>query len=211
MKQFSWLIYILPLLLFASVDVNGQVNLDSAYNEQVQEYDYSDEQYVPEEESEPRQQPNLEIVAFWMKILKTLVIIALIALVFFLIWRYQRRSDNKSVESLKTATNVEEAEQDLLNVSLDALIAEAEKSTDFRLLVHLQFLELLRSLHQKNRIAWTPYKTNGQYLLEIDEDHVRTEYAHIVVIFDRVWYGHKPIDQTGYNAWNDRVNRLKSS
>ncbi|KAB2814378.1 DUF4129 domain-containing protein [Phaeocystidibacter luteus] len=187
-----------------------------AYDELREDYDYSDIEPKPEREERQRPIEELEVdppTSSWFTRnawLSTALAVLVILVVVYLIWLYQQRMDNAKVSELKAATSVEHAEQDLLNVSLDELLEEASAEQDLRMLVHLNFLELLRSLHNQNHISWEPYKTNGQYLLEIVNDTVRQGYAETVVVFDRVWYGHKPINSVGFDQWMNRVKSLQN-
>lgn len=142
----------------------------------------------------------------------TFIIILLVILaVAYIIYRLRLNPNMRNEQvRLESATTIQEAEADLLKVSLDDLIANAEQSGDFRMLVHLHYLELLRALHHQNHIAWEAYKTNGQYTYEIQILELRKEYAQLTVFFDRVWYGYKEIDQQNYQLWLERVNAIRS-
>lgn len=224
MKRSSFLLFLLlSLQMFSSPK-----GLDSTYYaEQLEEYDYSEEESHLQEDTalgKVQFHPIDELMDedFDTSVLTqgqndsdgvfmTIAIIVLVlGIIGYLIWRFQNADGNMATKELTAATSVEHAEKDLLNVSLDDLIRNAERSEDYRLLVHLHFLELLRSLHDAKHISWVPFKTNGQYLYEISDTSVRDQYFDIVVVFDRVWYGYKEINATNYNNWFNRVNRLKS-
>ncbi|GGH74248.1 hypothetical protein [Phaeocystidibacter marisrubri] len=224
MKRSSFLLFLLlSFQLFSS-----NTGLDSSfYAQQLEEYDYSKEiSDLPEDTTVGRAQfhpiDELKEEDFESQTLTqgedessglftTLLIIVLVfGIIGYLIWRYQNSGKNLATKELQAATSVEHAEKDLLNVSLDDLIRNAERSEDYRLLVHLHFLELLRALHEAKHISWVPYKTNGQYLYEISDAEVRRQYFDIVVVFDRVWYGYKEINAANFDIWFNRVNRLKS-
>lgn len=221
MKRFN-LILIFSLFSLSVVQAQG---LDTAvYNELREEYDYSDQE-PPEEKFQPdttQTQPGEinptieeeEESSSWLSEQKIgtsiLTLLAIGALIYF-IFRLQNRLDNRKVSKLKAATSLEEAEENLLEVHLDGLIADAEKSEDFRMMLHLQFLELLRELHHQELITWKPHKTNGQYTLEIELIESKTLYRKIILTFDRVWYGHKAINKPIFDEWLQLVNKMKQS
>ncbi|NVK26483.1 MAG: DUF4129 domain-containing protein [Flavobacteriia bacterium] len=214
MKLYKYL-FILLLITISSSAIHAQQSLSKEdYEELREDYDYSDVEPKPEREplgTEPIDIDPPKVGWFTENLwLSTVLAVLVIALVIYLIWSYQKRLDNAKVKELTAATSVEHAEQDLLNVSLDDLLEEAQVNKDLRMMVHLNFLELLRSLHKQNHITWEPYKTNGQYLLEITHEGVRQGYAETVVVFDRVWYGHKPINSVGYELWLNRVKSLQN-
>lgn len=221
MKRFS-LTIVFTILVCSATLAQG---LDSAaYTQMKEDFDYSD-QDPPEEEfkqpenvepgsyTPPQDVEPEEPEASWLsqqQLLTSIFTLLGIGIIIFVIIRLQGRLDNRRVDKLKAATSLEEAEENLLEVHLDDLISRAEKDGDYRLMLHLQFLELLRELHHKEVIQWRPHKTNGQYALEIEPTELKSLYQKSVVTFDRVWYGHKAIDQLIYEDWLQTVDKMRS-
>lgn len=220
MKRFNIILQLCLLLHLPAIGVTW----DSAYyKEAISEYDYSEDsreissdsiispvefKSINELEEHDWSLPEKELKEEsdgWG--LTVGIIAGVLLLIGFLMWRYQNAQANLKTVELEAATSVEHAEKDLLNVSLDNLIENAEKSEDLRALIHLHFLQLLRALHIQNKINWVPYKTNGQYLYEIESDEIRQSYFEIVSVFDRVWYGYKHIDTENYTKWLNEVNK----
>lgn len=213
------------ILLSTSVFLNvnaqhGGLNSET-YESRLDQYNYSDETPEPvkeENKTEPVSKPSgpaepeTRSSGSWINnygmIFTTLAVLLIIAGVVLFIVYYQRGLDRKKVKKMTAATSIEHAEKELLDVSLDNLIDQAHSARDLRLLVHLYFLELLQVLHSKEHIIWTPYKTNGQYVLEISDKEVRGQYASVTVVFDRVWYGHKVISGNEFEVWKSNVEEL---
>lgn len=217
MSRSSFKIFWISLLTFTSMlGFSQSASLsDSLYRERVSEYDYSDEKREKSESKvEPKKEVNKNAPADYSFLKSTLsviiMVLILVIITAIIIYQVQRTNYKKKVTELKAASSIEHAEQELLDVSLDELIEEATVKKDLRMQVHLQFLELLRSLHHNGHIRWEPYKTNGQYYHEISKKSVRTTYAEVTRLFDRVWYGHKTIDQSGFEAWMIQLNKIKS-
>lgn len=219
MKLFRIVIY--TLFLSSSV-VSYADDLDTAlYHELQEDYDYSDqeppekpfekpEQHTPDYTPSAAQEPEEELSWLGKSQVLTYVLTAIgLVVLIIVIVRIQGKMDNKRVAKLKAATSLEEAEENLLEVHLDDLIKDASKAKDFRMMMHLQFLELLRALHHQDVLSWQPYKTNGQYALEIKDMNRRALYRKVTVTFDRVWYGHKPINETLYSSWFEWVTELR--
>lgn len=139
------------------------------------------------------------------------IIVVLILIVIFVVYILQHKRDNASTRELVAATSVHHAQNELLDVSLDELIVEAEKHSDLRLLVHLNYLELLKFLHHKGEIAWEAYKTNGQFATEVKDPSLKFQFIALTLQFDRVWYGHKPLNSSEYHAWKSSIDKILSA
>lgn len=221
MKRFS-LTIVFSILVCSATLAQG---LDSAaYTQMKEDFDYSDQDPPEEKFKQPKNVDNGEYTppqnvepeepeSSWLsqqQLLTSILTLLGIGVIIFVIIRLQGRLDNRRVDKLKAATSLEEAEENLLEVHLDDLISRAEKDGDYRLMLHLQFLELLRELHHKEAIQWRPHKTNGQYALEIEATELKALYLKTVVTFDRVWYGHKAIDKLIFEDWLQTVEKMRS-
>lgn len=182
------------------------------YNSLRRGYEYSTEPEAPaeEEEDKPNRQErepreNKEFTPFLPDWIAVTLAAGFVVVVIVLIYRNQTRTSSAKMEDLELATSVEQAEEDLLNVSLVQLKEEAQASNDLRMLVHLNFLELLQYLHKNEHIHWETYKTNGQYAVEISSPELRGKYMVAAAFFDRVWYGHKQINTTQFATWQQSV------
>jgi archaellum biogenesis ATPase FlaH len=80
-------------------------------------------------------------------------------------------------------------------INFEKLIHDAIGKKQFRLAVRLSYLLLLKELSIKDLIAWSPEKTNYEYLKEIKSNDIRDQFAQNSLMYEYVWYGDFEIDQ----------------
>lgn len=91
--------------------------------------------------------------------------------------------------------NFSDVDEDISGIDFDGKIRKAVEGRDFRLAVRWLYLKQLFLLHEKNKIAWQPYKTNLDYVNELSASvAIRQPFKDISRIYDYVWYGKYAID-----------------
>ncbi|MBO0324007.1 DUF4129 domain-containing protein [Muricauda sp. CAU 1633] len=108
----------------------------------------------------------------------------------------------------KSIVDIDLSERHIESIDLDALMNDALKIKDYRLAVRYQFLKILKLLSQKSIIDWHFEKTNVDYQREIKEGNLQTEFKKASYLYENIWYGEQPIDETGYTKTSSRFTRL---
>lgn len=99
-------------------------------------------------------------------------------------------------------------EETIEKIDIDALIAEALKTNDYRLAVRYLHLKLLQSLANANLIDWHFEKTNSDYQKELKADHLKKDFAKASYLYDYIWYGEFDIDQAGFDSTQKHFETL---
>lgn len=94
------------------------------------------------------------------------------------------------------------------DISFDELIRKALEACDFRLAVRYMYLRNLKALSDKNYIRWAENKTNYSYQNEIQNKDLRDRFLATTILFDYVWYGEFPIDESSYSLASQKLNEL---
>lgn len=128
-------------------------------------------------------------------LLYVLVFVILIFAVVMLSNGGLRRIFHGAPRSLGEVATVTE---DIREMDLGALIAEAEKNGDLRRAIRLHYLMVLRQLVDRNVLHWSPDHTDQDYMAQIKDAALRARFTHIVLVFQWVWYGHAEVDATRY-------------
>ncbi|WP_397446540.1 hypothetical protein [Polaribacter sp. R77954] len=116
---------------------------------------------------------------------------------------------NKS--SPKTAEKLIYEDEDIHEINLEALLQKAIDNKDFRLAIRYYYLSALKSLSQKQLIDYHKDKTNSEYLFEIENISMRTQFSYLSYVYSYVWYGEFPVDETNFKvAENKYQSFLKS-
>ena len=127
-----------------------------------------------------------------------LYIIAAIVLLFALILLSRgglRRVFHGAPRSLAEVITVEE---DIRELDLAAMIAEAEAGGDLRRAIRLHYLSVLRKLVERGVLHWSPDRTDRDYIAQISDPAQRAHFSKAALLFQWVWYGHASVSPSNY-------------
>ena len=108
----------------------------------------------------------------------------------------------------KTIDGFSYVEENLEQIDFDSLIGKSLKDKNYRLATRYLYLKSLKTLANKQIIDWHYEKTNSDYLNEIKDSNLKTLFKRVSYIYDYVWYGEFPIDETGFNRNKHDFNQL---
>jgi hypothetical protein len=97
--------------------------------------------------------------------------------------------------SLGEVTPVEE---DIRDMDLPAMIAEAEAQGDLRRAIRLHYLLVLRKLVDRGLLEWSPDRTDRDYLAQLSDPDMRQRFAQAARVFQWTWYGRAPLAPERY-------------
>ena len=87
---------------------------------------------------------------------------------------------------------------------------ELARGGDYRTAVRYLYLSALLWLDEREILRYDRALTNREYLERVrDNPALRERLAPVVETFDRVWYGHLPIDAETFAAYQRQVERLR--
>jgi len=112
------------------------------------------------------------------------------------------KTEDKAIEGFSYV------EEHIEKVDFDNLIKQALKDNNYRLATRYMYLKSLKSLANKKVIEWHYEKTNSDYLNEIKDHKLKDLFKRVSYIYDYVWYGEFPIDETRFNKNKDDFNQL---
>lgn len=103
------------------------------------------------------------------------------------------------------------SETDLLNgekeiVGFDKLIRDAISMRDYRLAIRYMYLRNLKLLSDRNYIDWAENKTNYSYQSEIQNKDIRDRFLATTILFDYIWYGEFPIEESDFAIAESKMN-----
>ncbi|HEX3052937.1 MAG TPA: DUF4129 domain-containing protein, partial [Aggregatilineaceae bacterium] len=92
----------------------------------------------------------------------------------------------------------------------DQRAAESRAHADYRAAIRYLYLSSLLSLHERGIIHFDPALTNVEHLQQVmQRPPVYDLLRWVVNVFDRVWYGFVPVDETMVDQFRDHVEQLK--
>jgi hypothetical protein len=165
----------------------------------------------PSIDNKERKKPkfSLPILQFdWKNALLYLGILTLLALAVYLVLRSGIFKEKRLKQTKKSFLLTEEPE-DINELDIDPLLAEALKLKDYRLAVRLQFLALLQRLNNYKHIEWRRDKTNLQYLGQLKSEELRNNFSKICRVYEAVWYGENLLNENTYLAIANYFNGIE--
>jgi len=109
----------------------------------------------------------------------------------------------------KVIINEEELHENIHEINFPESISGFERSGDFRSAIRYQFLFILKKLSDKKLILWNPEKTNKDYVAELKDTQLKSEFSNLSYIFDYVWYGEFTIDEQSYVKFKNQFHSFK--
>lgn len=150
-----------------------------------------------------------------------LLVIVLAALLVLLIWRLRKRPKMSQLEIYETKPAAPDLAQENVSAALlpeDSwltLARELMSKGEFRLALRAFYLASLAHLADRGFVSIATFKSNREYERELTRrahalPNVRELFAVNVAIFDRVWYGEHPIDESLLNGFAANVEKINA-
>ncbi|MDR1517823.1 MAG: hypothetical protein LBS52_07010 [Dysgonamonadaceae bacterium] len=101
-------------------------------------------------------------------------------------------------------TNVE---QHIHEADFPSLLKEAEQAGDTRQSVRLLYLWTLKTFADSKIIAWNADKTNIDYLGEIKDEGLKSDFNYLSYLYNYIWYGEFAIDSKDYQNAREKFRK----
>ncbi len=111
----------------------------------------------------------------------------------------------------EASVTLSEEEHILKNEDIDQLIQKAINEKNYRLAIRYYYLLVLKQLGDRGLIAWEPQKTNDDYIKELKNKELQKPFYHITRLYDYIWYGDFPIDESQYLKAEDQFTTLRKT
>ena len=109
---------------------------------------------------------------------------------------FWRKSSNKKIAVRKLISE----EDDIDASDLEALLQKALQNKDYRLATRYYYLSLLKGLSDQKHIEYHKDKTNSDYLFELKDQKMRSNFSYLSYIYSYVWYGEFPVSKPKFVA-----------
>lgn len=96
--------------------------------------------------------------------------------------------------------NYENLTDNIHAIDFDAAVDEAVSQRNYRLAVRLLYGQTLKRLTDAGRIQYKPDKTNRQYVQELVNSPLQTDFETLTRQFEYVWYGDSPVDEPRFGV-----------
>lgn len=139
---------------------------------------------------------TLSGVEILMKIIAILIILFVVYLIVKVIinkeggWIFGKSASKITVSEL--------SEEDIHSLDFNSLITKAKNEKNYRLTTRYYYLWLLKSFTDKKIIEWDIEKTNGDYINEISNATLKSEFQFLSYVYEYSWYGEFNLTQTDF-------------
>ena len=136
-------------------------------------------------------------LSFFLRIIPYLLLILLIFILikFFINTNIRRLNNSKKNQNI---VSLSEEEQIIKNENIEDLITNAVKEKNYRLAIRYYYLLILKLMSEKKIISWELQKTNNDYIHEINKTELRKKFTHITRMYNYIWYGDFPVNESKY-------------
>lgn len=125
---------------------------------------------------------------------------------------YGKVKNKKINRKTEEGIDIQKIEENIHEADLDDYIQQAKANGDYNLAIRLYYLAILKELSLQKDIKWKVDKTNNEYLREMRQHDMFTEFRQLTLIFERSWYGNRPPDAETFNriepGFQHFLNRL---
>jgi hypothetical protein len=102
-------------------------------------------------------------------------------------------------------------EENIHEIDFAREIEEAMNNGQFRRVVRLVYLHMLKELSDREKINWKPYKTNADYLYEMKLDPLSVQFETLNYYFIYSWYGDFEVNLVQVEKVRAVFNEMKSA
>lgn len=105
---------------------------------------------------------------------------------------------------------LEEIQEDRISFrETESLLERAVRNEQYELAVRLQYLSLLKRLHELGFIVFKKDKVNRAYIFEMDKQVLGKDFRKITLDYERNWYGNYPTDRLSYRLVGSRFEQMQ--
>ncbi|UGU17125.1 DUF4129 domain-containing protein [Sinomicrobium kalidii] len=133
--------------------------------------------------------------------LQVFYVLLVLTVIFFIVraimnregqWAFRKSSDRKII----TARDIE---NNIHITDFNKLISDAVADNHYREAIRYYYLWLLKELSGKELIIYDAEKTNTDYLRELKDHKLQSEFGYASYLYNYIWYGEFTIDHEQYN------------
>jgi hypothetical protein len=106
-------------------------------------------------------------------------------------WIFGKNSDKKLIR-------YDDIESNLNIIDFEKLIQETLSLGNKRFVIRYYYLWVLKKLSENKLIAWDIEKTNSDYLLEIKDLSMRSNFANLSYTYNYIWYGEGEMNEDNF-------------
>lgn len=218
MPLFKPLIFIFLIQFIGFLHLTAQVANDSAYlNENVSKKSFDESHWKSlkkeldynEKEPEYKEQQKSYSLPFSIKSIyvKSFLFILVAAVLIYILIKLFSNPLLSNSKIPQTDYTIDTIEEDIHEADLESFLKGAIESKNYKQMIRIYYLIIIRELSNKKIITWKKDKTNHQYLQEMtlsDDFKIFKELTHY---FEFIWYSKKLFSEQQYLMVSEQFNK----
>lgn len=143
---------------------------------------------------------DFKLNAFLYFLYQAMPYIIIGGIIIFLVWLFYKLNPGSGLLYSKDEAQVffTEEEKIIKSEDIQVLIDNALANKNYRLAVRYYFLLILKSLSEKEIINYQFDKTNSDYIKEIKQEQLSSQFRKSAFIYEYVWYGNFEVSETDF-------------
>lgn len=179
----------------------------------VRELDYSKDRERPQKQKKT-QAPGVSAVEWTSatqdigSFLQMVAIVLAVAGIAYGIYRMLKAPRNRLIAHDGVEITLRNLDEYLHETDLDRFLREALEKKDYTSAIRIYYLQIIKSLSDKNAIVWSREKTNRDYLRETRDYRLGDAFHAVTRAYERIWYGNQPLSAADYARLEPRFKNL---
>lgn len=148
-----------------------------------------------------------QFLSFMIKYLPYLLLAIGVFIIIRLLYKYdvfKRRAAAQNQPDIQLADD----EKIVKSSNISDLIKNAKVQKDHRMAVRYLYLNLLRQLDTREYIRFKKDKTNDDYIAELSDQPLISEFENLTYYYDFIWYGQYPVDEAFFSQIEQKFDHF---
>lgn len=144
-------------------------------------------------------------------ILQILVVLTAIGIIGYGIYWMLQGPRDRALARDGTEITTDNLDDYIQETNLDRYLREALVAANWPLALRIYFLMCIKSLSDAGAIKWSREKTNRDYLREMRQHPLVSEFRQLTVLYEKVWYGNQRLSADSFREMEAAFQKFLSS
>jgi len=136
----------------------------------------------------------------WGIILQTLAVILAVAGIGYGIYRMLQEPRDRTIARDGIEITAANLDAYIHETDLDRFLRDALAEGNYTLAIRLYYLQIIKTLSERQVIQWARDNTNRDYLNQTRQHRLHPAFRAVTRTYEQVWYGNQTLDATTFAA-----------
>jgi hypothetical protein len=177
--------------------------------------DYSKDLAKPPKERKKKEEDTSSPSVDWTNMFKGLgvlfqvlaILVALGIIAYGVYWMLQAPR-NRVIARDGTEITLANLDEYIHETDLDRFLREAIAAANWSLAMRIYFLQIIKHFSEQGAITWSKEKTNRDYIREMRNHRLGSEFREVVRQYERIWYGNQVLSAEDFERLEPVMKRM---